>query len=63
MLDNMTGLARQIRLLLLALSTYDHHVLSDLLRCAVLIALCCAVLRVDGRRQNMLAQKLGVLVT
>ena len=48
MLDGMMGLGNPVRLL--ALSCYDRHVLRDFPCCAGLIALCCAVLAVDGRR-------------
>ena len=41
MLDDPDG-SGQVFLLLLALSRYDLHVLRVLLRCAGLIALCCA---------------------
>ena len=50
--------SRQTCLPLLALSRYNLHALRVLPRSAGLIALCCAVLAVDGRRRNMLAQGL-----
>lgn len=47
------------------IDTYYYVFYSGVLgwsRCAGLIALCCAVLAVDGTRLNMLGQELGVLV-
>ena len=54
--------SRQLCPLLLALPRNDRHVLRVLLLCAGLIALCCAVLAVNGQRQYMLAKELCVLV-